>query len=411
MPLQMINWFSQSTGRLLGGLVVVSLVTCPASAQWAIVNLHPNDPGITGSFLNGGRDGQQVGYATLVNTAAVPNARVWNGTAASWVDLHPPGAARSIALRVSNGKQVGYAYFGNIPRAILWSGSAASWIDLTPPGSGSSFGLGISGTQQVGQAARGANVHAGFWTGTADSWVDLHPANCTDSTAWDTDGTQQVGYAYPTNSGGNSRASVWTGTANSWVNLHPSAAFISRALAVHDGQQVGWGSYPLAQRAHLWTDTANSLVDLHPAGAFQSWANGVHAGQQVGTVILATGANHAALWSGTAASWVDLHTFLPPGFTVSEANDIWHSGPYTYVVGFAYNTATMRYEAIMWKNGPSCPADINNDGSVNIDDLLAVISGWGFCPPPPAACSPDINHNGQIDIDDLLAVISGWGNC
>jgi hypothetical protein len=54
-----------------------------------------------------------------------------------------------------------------------------------------------------------------------------------------------------------------------------------------------------------------------------------------------------------------------------------------------------------------CPADINSNGTVNIDDLLAVINAWGPC----AGCPADINQNGVVNIDDLLAVINAWGQC
>src|SRR5258705_7721289 len=65
--------------------------------------------------------------------------------------------------------------------------------------------------------------------------------------------------------------------------------------------------------------------------------------------------------------------------------------------------------------GPSCPADIappGGNGTVNVDDLLAVITSWGPCPAPcPAYCNADINHNCAGNVDDLLAVITGWGAC
>jgi glucose/arabinose dehydrogenase len=53
----------------------------------------------------------------------------------------------------------------------------------------------------------------------------------------------------------------------------------------------------------------------------------------------------------------------------------------------------------------SGPGDVNSDGSVNIDDLLAVIASWGPCGPP---CLADLNLNGVVDIDDLLQVIGNW---
>lgn len=55
------------------------------------------------------------------------------------------------------------------------------------------------------------------------------------------------------------------------------------------------------------------------------------------------------------------------------------------------------------------PADVNDTGSVDVDDLLTVINGWGPCKVPPAACDGDITANGTVDVDDLLAVINNWG--
>jgi ligand-binding sensor domain-containing protein len=54
------------------------------------------------------------------------------------------------------------------------------------------------------------------------------------------------------------------------------------------------------------------------------------------------------------------------------------------------------------------PGDTNGDGSVNVDDLLVVINGWGVCSAPPATCQGDLNGNGIVDVDDLLMVIDNW---
>jgi len=55
---------------------------------------------------------------------------------------------------------------------------------------------------------------------------------------------------------------------------------------------------------------------------------------------------------------------------------------------------------------PSCPSDVNANGTTDIDDLFLVINNWGGTSGPA-----DIDHNGLIDIDDLFAVINGWGPC
>jgi hypothetical protein len=55
-----------------------------------------------------------------------------------------------------------------------------------------------------------------------------------------------------------------------------------------------------------------------------------------------------------------------------------------------------------------CPADVNLDGTVDVDDLLEVITFWGPC---PASCPPDVTGNGVVNVDDLLSVITHWGAC
>jgi predicted outer membrane repeat protein len=58
------------------------------------------------------------------------------------------------------------------------------------------------------------------------------------------------------------------------------------------------------------------------------------------------------------------------------------------------------------------PADIApeiGDGNVDVDDMIAVILGWGPCPPAPIDCRPDIDGDGEVGVSDLIAVILGWG--
>ncbi|UCD76889.1 MAG: right-handed parallel beta-helix repeat-containing protein [Phycisphaerales bacterium] len=57
--------------------------------------------------------------------------------------------------------------------------------------------------------------------------------------------------------------------------------------------------------------------------------------------------------------------------------------------------------------GESCPADLNGDGIVDIDDLFQVLSAWGSCD----ECPEDINEDGTVDIDDIFAVLASWGPC
>ncbi|UCD74170.1 MAG: hypothetical protein JSV91_10305 [Phycisphaerales bacterium] len=54
----------------------------------------------------------------------------------------------------------------------------------------------------------------------------------------------------------------------------------------------------------------------------------------------------------------------------------------------------------------ACPADLNDDQTVDIDDVFAVLAYWGQSDVPA-----DINEDGVVDIDDLFEVLAAWGPC
>jgi hypothetical protein len=63
-----------------------------------------------------------------------------------------------------------------------------------------------------------------------------------------------------------------------------------------------------------------------------------------------------------------------------------------------------------------CLGNIVGGGSVDVNDLLAVITTWGPCPAPcPPQCTADIapnpGGNCSVDVNDLLMVITHWGAC
>jgi hypothetical protein len=78
----------------------------------------------------------------------------------------------------------------------------------------------------------------------------------------------------------------------------------------------------------------------------------------------------------------------------------------TAVVGFGFFGAPPAWLVTFPAPVVPCPADVTGTGSVDIDDLLAVINSWGATRGPA-----DVDSNGIVDIDDLLAVINAWGPC
>jgi len=56
---------------------------------------------------------------------------------------------------------------------------------------------------------------------------------------------------------------------------------------------------------------------------------------------------------------------------------------------------------------PVCVADFNDDGTVDGNDLGALLGFWGAC----VDCAADFNDDGQVDGNDLGALLGFWGDC
>jgi hypothetical protein len=52
-----------------------------------------------------------------------------------------------------------------------------------------------------------------------------------------------------------------------------------------------------------------------------------------------------------------------------------------------------------------CPADLDDDGMVGVEDLLILLANWG------GSGDGDLNDDGVIDVADLLGLLGAWGPC
>tara|TARA_Y100000589_G_scaffold41632_1_gene34975 strand:+ start:812 stop:4477 length:3666 start_codon:yes stop_codon:yes gene_type:complete len=58
----------------------------------------------------------------------------------------------------------------------------------------------------------------------------------------------------------------------------------------------------------------------------------------------------------------------------------------------------------------ACAGDVSGDGTVDVADLLQIISDWGSTSGPSDCASPSgATPDGSVDVSDLLYVISDWG--
>jgi hypothetical protein len=82
------------------------------------------------------------------------------------------------------------------------------------------------------------------------------------------------------------------------------------------------------------------------------------------------------------------------------------------IVGSGFAPPENDNALIAWytRSPPPAPGDATGDGTVDVDDLVAIILAWGPCPSPPTAegCPADLDHSESVDVDDLVLVILNW---
>jgi len=117
-----------------------------------------------------------------------------------------------------------------------------------------------------------------------------------------------------------------------------------------------------------------------------------------GSVMWATTKDYSQDTNSNALRWGTMYSFWFTADTAPVAADA--------TLGlFKPGTPTSVAIAML---GPSAPAfavaDINQDGSVDGDDLAIVLGQWGTC----SGCAGDINDDGFVDGNDLAIILGGW---
>lgn len=105
----------------------------------------------------------------------------------------------------------------------------------------------------------------------------------------------------------------------------------------------------------------------------------------------------------------DLRVWLPGGDTLLPAQirsvDALPEGDLMLLFGNGAGDAVIRPPEGMLFLESLDPADVDGDGTVGVDDLLAIIAQWGIWNGP---CGPDLDFDGDVDVDDALLVLSSW---
>ena len=98
-------------------------------------------------------------------------------------------------------------------------------------------------------------------------------------------------------------------------------------------------------------------------------------------------------------------TFLMENLFLGQADyDLgWPWGSVTVQIESGTVTANVKLDIVQ----NPCYADIDNNGVVDVVDLLELIGAWGEC----GDCPIDPNADGYVDVTDLLMIVGSWGTC
>ncbi|HLO99344.1 MAG TPA: PEP-CTERM sorting domain-containing protein [Fimbriimonas sp.] len=339
-----------SCSGLSFALVSISL------AQWTANVLAPEEAWASIAFEV--TDAGYVGFAWVIDGH---HATLWTGS--SLVDLNPTrfndtyayGGTRSYQVGGGSGEATGFMY-----HALKWNGSAASVVDLHPPGFTSSW---ISDADEEFQTGYGfineTNSHALLWNGTASATIDLNPVGFTNSSAKAMWGGKQFGSGSGVATNNNEHALMWSGTAESVVDLNPPGKDGSTIAGAASSGQIGtsWSEPFGLFHATFWNAIEGTPVDLNPIDYFSTMGYGISSFGQVGAGKATPDSEaHALYWNGSASSLVDLHGSLSgfPNFVASSAFDIDDDGT---IVGCAYDRGGRSY-AIKWTNSVPEPGSL-----------------------------------------------------
>ena len=197
----------------------------------------------------------------------------------------------------------------------------------------------------------------------------------------------------------NSQAFLWHDGQVIEIPLIPSGTSGTGVAISNKGHIAGWGmvtvegSTTSVPHAFFWDGL--TMIDLGTLPGFErSVAFDINdVGQIVGRSFQP--GNHAFLWRDGVM--IDLNDFLPPAFdgVSMTAKSINRNGEILLAGG--------NVGVILSPIG-SGPGDIDNNCSVDVSDLLLLISEWG-----ESISVADINLDGTVNVTDLLMLLGDWG--
>ncbi len=452
MSIQRTTTHQGLTGARAGWAPLVALMLLPVTTEaappcggWQSVptpNTGDRVNRLTAVTALSSDDAWAVGLWRDVSGVFGPLALRWNGT--TWSDTELPDTAFLGALPETEGVEeasngdvwvVGKVFTGyptdNRPLVLRWRDGSWDYVDtvtlqpqtvypfadrggllyevdaLTPD---DIWAVGLANGFGAGAISVPLAVH---WDGS--SWTEVDVPSVSNKTHWLRDVVAISANDVWAVGNYSNVADVfrgvtyhWDGT--SWSHVYSPIEGVSQsglddvvATGPNDVWAIGGGQLTGVMLMH-WDGTEWSVVQPPPNSGGSLAAVGPND-------LWASGWNGFWHWDGSA--WTEVPAAVPGatyvirigGMEIVGDCSVWCVGSWTLADGIT--SFTLAEELL---GTTPMPGDVDGDGSVDVLDLLGLLTSWGPCPGPCLpSCAADFDDDCQVDVTDLLILLVNWG--
>jgi len=388
---------------MLSSIVIVIVLVTPPPLDAVDLGCISDGQCYTMTMNNAG---QLAGYGDAPNGMST-HGFMWNGTElVHIVPLNYPNGGQCWAYGMNDyGDVVGYSSNGGLSiHAYLWDGEQT--VDLGIPEWSNvdySRAQDINNNGWIVGMAGGVPYDLRGFIKHDDTWDEIPTFGGNESRAYAINELNDV-VGYTRNEDGKFRAfGIPNGNIKLMTDLGDLGGGASIAYGVNNSRTVTGQSKGIDDYWHAmsWT-LEEGMIDLGTLGGNESYAWAVNDdGIVVGKSQVPEGGTHGFLWMD--GEMFDVNQYVMPDIDVTIVNIRGISDDGQLAATGEYPDGRKRPYLLTPMNN-YLPEDINEDGVVDVVDLLSVVGNWGQC----TFCPEDINEDGVVDVVDLLAVISAW---
>jgi hypothetical protein len=302
--------------------------------------------------------------------------------------------------------------------AAIWTASSGVWTSLghlpnagSCPSRSSGYELSADGSVAVGLSWDGCDGRAFRWT-AATGMIEMQVLAEGGNRASVVSANGNVLGGFASGPITDRSPSMWSGGGAGQL-FDPTATVMGEIYGMNEAGSILLGSWDLA--ASMWTGSPLVRTPIGAGSLLPGWKGVPMDISDTGTIVgfdIFTGNRRAWIRPAGGNTLVDLTAYIegnggdvPDGTLLEVCQAITNDG--RRIIGHGFFGAWM----VEIEPSLNCPGNVPGTGTgVDVDDMIAVILGWG-CVNPPGPCPADVNASGMVDVDDLIAVILAWGPC